>query len=183
MEFLNYSYLASSIQHLASNSNGPAQWQPETSMTGRRAVYSISVVAEITGFHQQTIRQYERMGLLQPERTPGGTRRYTEADVERLQAIAVLTQQMGVNLAGVELILRLRERESQLLALARELFAQLDPAARARFESILRGSEAGLVRVGEQGLAVPGSNKATDVTGAGDATVPATRRIVPIKGE
>ncbi|MCC7477954.1 MerR family transcriptional regulator [bacterium] len=156
-------------------------------MSGRRAVYSISVVAEITGFHQQTIRQYERMGLLQPERTPGGTRRYTQQDVERLQAIAVLTQQMGVNLAGVELILRLREREAQLIKLARELFSQLDPAARARFESVMRGNEAGLVPVGEQGLAVarPAGPVAGPAETAKEPEIQAehSRRRIPIQGE
>ncbi len=156
-------------------------------MSSRRAVFSISVVAELTGFHQQTIRQYERMGLLQPERSPGGTRRYTEADVERLQAIGVLTQQMGVNLAGVELILRLREREQQLIKLARELFGQLDPAARARFESVLRGTEAGLVPVGEQGLAVTRSVEPAPADGADRAhdakPGESSRRRIPIQGE
>jgi MerR family transcriptional regulator/heat shock protein HspR len=108
--------------------------------------YAISVVAEITGMHQQTIRQYERLGLLCPQRSPGGTRYYSDADIERLLAIAQLTQQMGVNLAGVEIILRMREREGQLLQLAREMFAQLDADARQRFEHLLRGNKPGLVK-------------------------------------
>jgi MerR family transcriptional regulator/heat shock protein HspR len=111
--------------------------------------YSISVVAEITGMHQQTIRQYERIGLLLPKRSPGGTRYYDESDVQRLQAIAQLTQQMGVNLAGVEIILRMREREGQLLRLARELFGQLDADSRAQFEHLLRGNKPGLVKLHE----------------------------------
>src|SRR5687767_3711150 len=113
-------------------------------MTGRR--YAISVVSELTGMHQQTIRQYERLGLVQPKRSAGGTRYFTEGDVERLQAIAQLTQQMGVNLAGVEIILRMREREGQLLRLAREMFVQLDDDARTRFEHLLRGNKPGLVK-------------------------------------
>lgn len=151
-------------------------------MSKRRAVYSISVVAEITGFHQQTIRQYERMGLLHPERTPGGTRRYSEGDVERLRAIGILTQQMGVNLAGVELILRLRERESQLVTLMRELFSQLDVNARARFESFLRGSEAGLVPVGEQGLATTTTDDSS-VFKAEQAKISSNKRSITVKGD
>jgi MerR family transcriptional regulator/heat shock protein HspR len=109
--------------------------------------YAISVVAEVTGMHQQTIRQYERLGLIQPQRSPGGTRYFSDADIERLQAINQLTQQMGVNLAGVEIILRMRDRECQLLELAREMFAQLDEVARSRYEHHLRGNRPGLVRV------------------------------------
>lgn len=111
--------------------------------------YAISVVAEITGMHQQTIRQYERLGLVTPHRSEGGTRYYEDSDIARLQAIAQLTQQMGVNLAGVEIILRMREREGQLLRLARELFSQLDEASRAQFEHLLRGNKPGLVKLHE----------------------------------
>ena len=116
-------------------------------MTGRR--YAISVVAQITGMHQQTIRQYERLGLVTPHRSEGGTRYYDDEDLARLQAIAQLTQQMGVNLAGVDIILRMREREGQLLRLARELFAQLDAESRAQFEHLLRGNKPGLVKLHE----------------------------------
>jgi MerR family transcriptional regulator, heat shock protein HspR len=116
-------------------------------MTGRR--YAISVVAQITGMHQQTIRQYEKLGLITPHRSEGGTRYYDDGDVARLQAIAQLTQQMGVNLAGVEIILRMRDREGQLLRLARELFAQLDGDARSQFEHLLRGNKPGLVKLHE----------------------------------
>jgi MerR family transcriptional regulator/heat shock protein HspR len=116
-------------------------------MTGRR--YAISVVAQITGMHQQTIRQYEKLGLITPHRSEGGTRYYDDADLARLQAIAQLTQQMGVNLAGVEIILRMREREGQLLRLARELFSCLDETSRAQFEHLLRGNKPGLVKLHE----------------------------------
>ena len=111
--------------------------------------YAISVVAEITGMHQQTIRQYERLGLVTPHRSEGGTRYYDDGDIARLQAIAQLTQQMGVNLAGVEIILRMREREGQLLRLARELFGHLDEESRAQFEHLLRGNRPGLVKLHE----------------------------------
>ncbi len=70
------------------------------------AVYIISVAAELAGIHPQTLRIYERRGLIAPYRTPGGTRRYSESDLERLRAIQTLTQ-AGVNLEGVKRILEL----------------------------------------------------------------------------
>lgn len=75
----------------------------------RAAVYVISVAAEIAGVHPQTLRVYERRGLLSPERTSGNTRRYSASDIARLKRIQELTQQ-GVNLAGTKMILRLEEQ-------------------------------------------------------------------------
>ncbi len=75
----------------------------------RSAVYVISVAAELAGVHPQTLRVYERKGLLQPERTSGNTRRYSIKDIERLRRIQELTQQ-GVNLAGAKMVLRLEEQ-------------------------------------------------------------------------
>jgi MerR family transcriptional regulator, heat shock protein HspR len=84
-------------------------------MTDRKtdAVYIISVAAEISGMHPQTLRIYERRGLLQPFRTPGGTRRYSEIDLERLRLIQELTAE-GVNLEGVKRIIEMREEISRL---------------------------------------------------------------------
>lgn len=79
-----------------------------------RAVYIISVAAELAGVHPQTLRTYERKGLIKPARTAGGTRRYSERDVERVQLIQELTQGEGVNLAGVIHILGLQDRIEQL---------------------------------------------------------------------
>lgn len=79
----------------------------------RDAVYIISVAAEIVGMHPQTLRIYERRGLLSPYRTPGGTRRYSQEDVERLQLIQDLTAD-GVNLEGVRMILELRDEVGRL---------------------------------------------------------------------
>ena len=75
-------------------------------MSKEEAVYIISVAAELAGIHPQTLRIYERRGLLNPYRTPGGTRRYSEKDLERLRAIQALTQ-AGINLEGVKRILQL----------------------------------------------------------------------------
>jgi MerR family transcriptional regulator/heat shock protein HspR len=88
-----------------------------------RAVYVISVAAELAGVHPQTLRIYERKGLLQPKRTQGNTRRYSQRDIEHLRRIQDLTQAAGVNLAGVKMIiemqaeieaLRLRQAELEL---------------------------------------------------------------------
>jgi MerR family transcriptional regulator/heat shock protein HspR len=83
-----------------------------------RPRYMISVAAELVGMHPQTLRIYEAKGLLRPKRTPGGTRLYSDADVERLQLIQQLTTELGLNLAGVERVLHL---EDQLRRMHRRL--------------------------------------------------------------
>jgi MerR family transcriptional regulator, heat shock protein HspR len=83
-----------------------------------RPRYMISVAAELVGMHPQTLRIYESKGLLRPKRTPGGTRLYSDADVERLQLIQQLTTELGLNLAGVERVLHL---EDQLQRMHRRL--------------------------------------------------------------
>jgi len=82
-------------------------------MTPRNAVYIISVAAELAGVHPQTLRIYERKGLLNPYRTPGGTRRYSDEDLERLGLIQELTAD-GVNLEGVKRILEMRDEIERL---------------------------------------------------------------------
>lgn len=77
------------------------------------AVYIISVAAELAGIHPQTLRIYERKGLIEPFRTPGGTRRYSEGDIARLRAIQALTN-VGVNLEGVRRIMELEQAVDQL---------------------------------------------------------------------
>jgi MerR family transcriptional regulator/heat shock protein HspR len=74
-----------------------------------RPIYMISVAADLVGMHPQTLRIYEQKGLVRPQRTPGGTRLYSESDVERLRIIQRLTGELGLNLAGVELVLRLED--------------------------------------------------------------------------
>jgi len=79
-----------------------------------RAGYMISAVAELYKLHPQTLRLYERVGLLKPSRSQGNTRLYTDADLERLEVILTLTREMGVNLAGIEIILNMREKMSEM---------------------------------------------------------------------
>ncbi len=72
--------------------------------------YTISAIAELYEIHPQTLRLYEREGLLKPSRSVGNTRLYTDLDIERLEIILSLTRELGVNLAGVEIILNMREK-------------------------------------------------------------------------
>ncbi len=95
-----------------------------------RAVYVISVAAELIGAHPQTLRNYERGGLLDPSRTAGGSRRFSEADLDRLRRIQSLVNE-GLNLEGVRRVLRL---EDEVAKLQRELVAQ-DARARAEIEA------------------------------------------------
>ena len=74
-----------------------------------RPRYMISVAAELVGMHPQTLRIYESKGLVRPRRTPGNTRLYSEADLERLRLIQRLTTELGLNLAGVETVIRLED--------------------------------------------------------------------------
>jgi MerR family transcriptional regulator/heat shock protein HspR len=80
----------------------------------RKAGYMISAVSEQFQLHPQTLRTYEREGLLKPSRSEGNTRLYTEQDLERLEVILKLTRDLGVNLAGVEIILNMREKMEEM---------------------------------------------------------------------
>ena len=79
----------------------------------RHAVFVISVAAELAGMHPQTLRIWERRGLVEPSRTPGGTRRYSQADIERLALIQELTEQ-GLNLEGVKRVLAMQRKIAKL---------------------------------------------------------------------
>ena len=79
-----------------------------------KAYYMISAVAQRYNIHPQTLRLYEREGLLKPSRTEGNTRLYSEADLEQLETILALTRDLGVNLAGVEIILNMRRKMDQM---------------------------------------------------------------------
>lgn len=81
-----------------------------------RALFVISVAAELSGVHPQTLRMYERKGLLAPQRTEGRARRYSSRDIEHVQLIQSLTQEHGVNLAGVEMVMELTVEVENLRA-------------------------------------------------------------------
>jgi MerR family transcriptional regulator/heat shock protein HspR len=79
-----------------------------------KGAYMISAVAEMYGIHPQTLRLYEREGLLKPSRTEGNTRLYTDEDLERLEFILNLARDLGVNIAGIAIILQMRERMEEM---------------------------------------------------------------------
>ncbi len=93
--------------------------------TEDRAVYIISVAAELAGVHPQTLRIYERKGLVRPKRTSGNTRRYSQRDIELLREIQELTQEQGINLAGVKMIMELETELGELRRRAADLEAEL----------------------------------------------------------
>jgi len=90
----------------------------------QRGVFAISVAAELSGLHPQTLRIYEREGLISPDRSAGGTRRYSGQDLQRLRGIAELTG-AGVNIAGVKAVLELQEELAELRATIEQLDAEL----------------------------------------------------------
>jgi MerR family transcriptional regulator/heat shock protein HspR len=93
-----------------------------------RAVYVISVAAELAGVHPQTLRIYERKGLVRPQRTSGNTRRYSDRDIDLLRQIQEMTQERRINLAGVKLIIEMQAELRALRAKTRELEEQLREA-------------------------------------------------------
>lgn len=111
-------------------------------MTSRstRAVFVISVAAELAGMHPQTLRIYERRGLIDPYRTPGGTRRYSQEDIERLQLIQELTSE-GLNLEGVRRIIALQEENRTLkrkLDRLRDKLDDMEEEMERRIEEVAR---------------------------------------------
>lgn len=94
-------------------------------------VYLISVAAELAGMHAQTLRTYDRMGLVSPQRTSGGGRRYSRADVDLLREIQRLSQEEGVNLAGIKSIIQLTRQNKELKAENSALRTQLESAQRS----------------------------------------------------
>jgi len=108
-----------------------------------RAVFVISVAAELSGMHPQTLRIYERRGLIDPFRTPGGTRRYSQEDIERLQLIQEMTAE-GMNLEGVRRVIALQEENRRLrkkLDRLRDKVEELEEAAEVAGADIILRSQ------------------------------------------
>lgn len=93
-------------------------------MRKKKGTYSISVVADMLGIHQQTIRLYEKEGLINPKRSSGNTRQFTEEDVEQLEKVIHLTHKLGVNIAGVTMILKLQKKIKTLQEQMNKVFEQ-----------------------------------------------------------
>lgn len=109
-----------------------------------KAGYMISSVAESYQIHPQTLRLYERLGLLKPSRSDGNTRLYTGDDLKRLEVILTLTRELGVNLAGVEVILNMREKMERLQQQVEEMVEFVHEQASSSVAGSLRNA---LVRV------------------------------------
>lgn len=120
-------------------------------MTGKKkvskAAYMISAVAETYGIHPQTLRLYEREGLLKPSRSEGNTRLYTQEDVERLEVILSLTRELGVNLAGVEVVLNMRARMSEMQREMQEFVEYIEREIATRSPEFNQKIQHALVRV------------------------------------
>ena len=110
-----------------------------------RAGYMISAVAELYKLHPQTLRLYERVGLLKPSRSDGNTRLYTDSDLERLEVILTLTREMGVNLAGIEIILNMREKMA-------EMQRQMESFTSYVQQELVRGLRSGTARPADNAL-------------------------------
>lgn len=109
--------------------------------TKSKAAYMISAVAERYEIHPQTLRLYEREGLLRPSRSDGNTRLYTDEDLERLEVILQLTRELGVNLAGVEIILNMREKMSAMQEQIESFVANLNQELSQRASQSAREDE------------------------------------------
>jgi MerR family transcriptional regulator, heat shock protein HspR len=120
----------------------------------KRALYMISVVADMFDIHPQTLRAYEREGLLRPARTDGNTRLYSEEDLERIELILRLTKELGINLAGVEVILNMRERMSEMQHHMNEMFQEMVRRMETEFKHLEHEQESaeGLVPVDRKGI-------------------------------
>jgi len=122
---------------------GPAAAEP-----GAGRFYMISVVAKVYGIHPQTLRLYEREGLLKPSRTDGNTRLYSEEDLRQLEVILNLTRDLGVNLAGVEIVLNMRRKMEQMQQEVSEFVAWVrQELARAAQEGWQERLQEALVRL------------------------------------
>jgi len=121
-----------------------------------RGVFMISVAAELADMHPQTLRMYESRGLIEPKRSPKGTRLYSHADVERLRRIQEMTTELGMNLAGVERVFELEDKIARLQRKADALEARAASLQDeiARLEEIRRSVKAEIVRYEAPGTAL-----------------------------
>ena len=124
-----------------------------------KAAYMISSVAEQYEIHPQTLRLYEREGLLKPSRSEGNTRLYTAEDLERLEVILHLTRELGVNLAGVEIVLNMREKMAEMQAQIEEFVATLNRELVARRRAPEPQENHGLIPVIDWGAGAASGRK------------------------
>ncbi|HXE81108.1 MAG TPA: helix-turn-helix transcriptional regulator [Vicinamibacterales bacterium] len=151
-----------------------------TKRASGKAYYMISAVAQKYNIHPQTLRMYEREGLLRPSRTEGNTRLYSEEDLEQLETILSLTRDLGVNLAGVEIILNMRKRIQQMQEevnefmayVKKELARGIDDWEQRLGTALVKSAPADLVRAAP--MPTPGPSEA--VSGVQEETSAEARR-------
>ncbi len=109
--------------------------------TADEPIYVISIAARLVGMHQQSLRYYERAGLVAPRRTLGGIRMYSQADIQRIRQAQRLIDELGVNLAGVDIIIRMNEQIRALQIALEQTRAELDKLRSTRLPAPYRGSD------------------------------------------
>jgi MerR family transcriptional regulator/heat shock protein HspR len=123
-------------------------------MTARsKPLYRISVVAEMLKLHPQTLRMYEKKGLIRPSRTVGQTRMYSPEDVEEIARVTRLARDLGVNLAGIEIILKMRRRMLDMQAQIEDLMDYVRADINSPRDAAMRGKSEALVRAASSQLA------------------------------
>jgi MerR family transcriptional regulator/heat shock protein HspR len=127
------------------------------SSRGRQGVYRIGAISERFGIHPQTLRLYEREGLLRPARTEGNTRLYDSTTIDRLEIILTLTRDLGVNLAGVEVILHMKERMEKMQGEVQDLLSAIRDDVGARRGQIDR--RFALAPIPKHGPSVPADHR------------------------
>ena len=139
-----------------------------------RGVFMISVAAELAEMHPQTLRMYETRGLIEPKRSPKGTRLYSQSDVERLRRIQAMTNELGLNLAGVERVLELEAKLER---------AQAKVEAMERRAAELKDEVTRLMQRRDELRAeiVPYRGGSTDIVRARDAAPPPPRHRIPVE--
>ena len=118
---------------------------------GREPLLTIGTVAQMLEIHQQTLRKYEDEGLITPRRSEGRTRMYSLEDVERLRVILSLTRDLGLNLAGVEIVLRMRDELSEMRRTMDAMISELDEPLRERVRAMMHGTTDALVPFSREG--------------------------------
>jgi MerR family transcriptional regulator/heat shock protein HspR len=136
-----------------------------------RPRYMISVAADLVGMHPQTLRIYEAKGLVRPKRTPGNTRLYSEADLARLRLIQRLTTELGLNLAGVETVLRLEDELGKM----QKRLDRMERESRERIRSVERQYKREIVLYRQHGEIAPERQTWTSMRGPAPSSTPRER--------
>lgn len=136
-------------------------------MKRKKGFYSISVVAKMFSVHQQTVRMYEKEGLICPKRSSGNTRLFSEEDVDRLEEVIHLTHKMGINLAGVEMILKLQKKikrmQSEMNKAFEQMQGQLDEQSDEQKNELKKRAEKLLEMKRTSGCKSPNEKSAFDI--------------------